>query len=61
MALFDPSAPRFAGLTDQDERFIEAMYGSRATVEGWRQRGDMAGRMADAAVEPVKIKATLPQ
>ena len=61
MALFDPGAPRFDGLTDQDERFIEAMYGSGATVEGWRQRGDMAGRMADAAVEPVKIKATLPQ
>ncbi|WP_341906866.1 hypothetical protein [Sandarakinorhabdus limnophila] len=61
MALFDPGAPRFYGLTDQDERFIEAMYGSPATVEGWRQRGDMAGRMADAAVEAAKIKATPPQ
>jgi hypothetical protein len=61
MALFDPGAPRFDGLTDQDERFIEAMYGSPATVEGWRQRGDMAGRMADAAAEPAKIKATPPQ
>jgi hypothetical protein len=61
MALFDPGAPRFDGLTDQDERFIEAMYGSPATVEGWRQRADMAGRMADAAPEPAKIKATPPQ
>jgi len=61
MALFDPGAPRFDGLTDQDERFIEAMYGSPATVEGWRQRADMAGRMADAAAEPAKIKATPPQ
>ncbi|WP_156874401.1 hypothetical protein [Sandarakinorhabdus limnophila] len=61
MALFDPGAPRFNGLTDQDERFIEAMYGSPATVEGWRQRGDMAGRMADAAAELAKIKATPPQ
>ena len=61
MALFDPGSPRFDGLTDQDERFIEAMYGSPATVEGWRQRGDMAGRMADAAAEPAKIKATPPQ
>ena len=61
MALFDPGAPRFDGLTDQDERFIEAMYGSPATVEGWRQRGDMAVRMADAAVEAAKIKVTPPQ
>lgn len=61
MALFDPGAPRFAGLTDQDERFIEAMYGSPSTVEGWRQRADMAGRMADAAAEPAKVKATPPQ
>jgi hypothetical protein len=53
LAMFDPGAPRFDGLTDQDERFIEAMYDSRATVEGWRQRADMAGRMADAALEPV--------
>jgi hypothetical protein len=61
LALFDPGAPRFDGLTDQDERFIEAMYGSRATVEGWRQRADMAGRMADAAVEPSTGKPPLPQ
>jgi hypothetical protein len=61
MALFDPGAPRFAGLTDQDERFIEAMYGSPSTVDGWRQRSDMAGRMADAAAEPAKVKATAPQ
>jgi hypothetical protein len=61
LALFDAGAPRFDGLTDQDERFIEAMYGSRATVEGWRQRADMAGRMADAAVEPVKAKPAPPQ
>ena len=61
MALCDPGAPRFDGLTDQDERFIEAMYGSPATVEGWRQRGDMAVRMADAAVEAAKIKVTPPQ
>ena len=61
MALFDPGAPRFAGLTDQDERFIEAMYGSPSTVDGWRQRADMAGRMADAAAEPAKVKATAPQ
>lgn len=49
MAMFDPGAPRFEGLADQDERFIEAMYGSRATVEGWRQRADIAGQMADKA------------
>lgn len=54
LTLFDPGAPRFDGLTDQDERFIEAMYDSRSTVEGWRQRADMAGRMADAALKPAE-------
>jgi len=57
LAMFDPGAPQFDGLTDLDERFIEAMYDSRATVENWRQRAEMAGRMADAAVqsaEPAK-------
>lgn len=53
MAMFDRGAPRFEGFTEQDERFIEAMYDSKANVEGWRQRADMAGRMADAAVSPV--------
>ena len=55
LALFKPGAPRFDGLTDQDERFIEAMYDSRATVEGWRQRADMAGRMADSALQPPSV------
>lgn len=50
LAMFDQGAPRFDGLTDQDERFIEAMYGSSSAVEGWRQRADMAGRMADTAL-----------
>jgi hypothetical protein len=54
MAMFDPGAPRFEGFTDQDERFIEAMYDSKANVEGWRQRADMAGRMADMALSPEK-------
>ncbi len=52
LAMFDKDAPRFDGMSDQDERFIEAMYSSKAAVEGWRQRADMAGRMADAAVSP---------
>lgn len=61
LELFDPGAPHFDGLTDQDERFIKAMYGSRATVEGWRQRADMVGHMADAAVEPATGKPAPPQ
>lgn len=52
MAMFDPGAPTFEGLTDQDERFIEAMYDSRANVDAWRQRSEMAGRMADKAAVP---------
>ncbi len=52
LAMFNPGAPRFEGFTDQDERFIEAVYDSKANVEGWRQRADMAGRMADAALLP---------
>jgi hypothetical protein len=34
LGLFAPGAPRFDGLTDKDERFIEALYDSRANVEG---------------------------
>lgn len=52
LTMFDQDAPRFDGMTDQDERFIEAMYSSNAALEGWRQRADMAGRMANAAVKP---------
>lgn len=52
MAMFDPGAPQFEGFTEQDERFIEALYDSKANVEGWRQRADMAGRMADTALAP---------
>lgn len=54
MAMFDPGAPQFEGFTEQDERFIEALYDSKANVEGWRQRADMAGRMADTALAPGK-------
>lgn len=66
LAMFDKDAPRFDGMTDQDERFIEAMYGSNAALEGWRQRADMAGRMADAAVSPtspppVQTRAATPK
>ena len=50
LGLFSAGAPRFDGLTDKDERFVEALYDSRANVEGWRQRAEMAGHMADAAV-----------
>lgn len=52
LGLFSPGAPRFDGLTDKDERFVEALYDSRANVEGWRQRAEMAGHMADAALLP---------
>jgi hypothetical protein len=52
LAMFEPGAPQYEGLTDLDERFISAMYESRATVENWQQRAEMAGRMADAAVQP---------
>lgn len=61
LALFDAGAPHFDGSSDQDERFIESMCGSSATVEGWRQRADMAGGLADAAVDPVKAKPPSPQ
>jgi hypothetical protein len=57
MALFSPGAPRLEGLTDTDERFVEALYDSRANVEGWRQRSEMAGRMADAALAPPPVVA----
>lgn len=51
LALFSPGAPHFDGFTDKDERFVEALYDSRANVEGARQRAEMAGHMADAAVQ----------
>lgn len=51
LAMFEPDAPAYEGLTDLDERFIAAMYESRPTVENWRQRAEMAGRMADAVVQ----------
>lgn len=61
LALFSPGAPRFDGLTDKDERFVEALYASRANVEGWRQRAEMAGRMADAAVQPGPVTPVPPR
>lgn len=51
LGLFSPNAPHFDGLTEKDERFVEALYDSRVNVEGWRQRAEMAGHMADAAVQ----------
>jgi hypothetical protein len=58
LGLFSPGAPRFDGLTDKDERFVEALYDSRANVEGSRQRAEMAGYMADAAV---RLQPVTPQ
>jgi hypothetical protein len=58
LGLFAPGAPRFDGLSDKDERFIEALYDSRANVEGWRQRAEMAGYMADAAIKRQPLTTT---